>query len=113
MGRSVKPSCMNTTGIGPAIDRRRARRTGPDEATARDANPLPPWDVPRPLKNPRRCSLQVSIMDVSVSVEALFAGEAKPSHTWPMLLAEVRASLLALASCLLTRFRRERLLGET
>ena len=52
-------------------------------------------------------------MDVSGSVEALFAGEAKPSHPWPMLLAEVRASLLALASGLLTRFRRERLLGET
>ena len=52
-------------------------------------------------------------MDVSGSVEALFAGEAKPSHTWPMLLAEVRASLLAFALCLLTRFRRERLLGET
>ena len=34
MGRSVKPSCMNTTGIGPAIDRRRARRTGTDAVPA-------------------------------------------------------------------------------
>ena len=30
MGRSVKPSSKDTTGIGPAIDRRRARRTGTD-----------------------------------------------------------------------------------
>ena len=35
MGRSVKPSCMNTTGIGPAIDRRRARRTGTDAVPVR------------------------------------------------------------------------------
>ena len=35
MGRSVKPSCKNTTGIGPAIDRRRARRTGTDAVPVR------------------------------------------------------------------------------
>ena len=52
-------------------------------------------------------------MDVSRSVEALFAGEAKPACTVPILLAGVRACLPAVASCLLTRFRRERLLGET
>src|SRR6187431_2162728 len=30
MGESVKPSSKDTTGIGPVIDRRRARRTGTD-----------------------------------------------------------------------------------
>ena len=33
MGKSVKPSSKDTTGIGPAIDRRRARRAGTDAVT--------------------------------------------------------------------------------
>jgi len=35
MGKSVKPSSKDTTGIGPAIDRRRARRTGTDAVPVR------------------------------------------------------------------------------
>ena len=60
MGGSVKPSSKDTTGIGPAIDRRRARRAGTDALPACACAP-PASDVPRPLKNPRRLALQVSI----------------------------------------------------
>ena len=35
MGGSVKPSSKDTTGIGPAIDRRRARRAGTDAVTGK------------------------------------------------------------------------------
>lgn len=39
-------------------------------------------------------------------------GQSRCVHRW-MLLAELRVVLPAFALCLLTRFRRERLLGET
>ena len=53
-------------------------------------------------------------MDVSLlSATPLFAEEAMPASTFLMLRAEVRVVLPAIALCLLTRFCRERLLGET
>ena len=54
------PVSKDTAGIGPAIDRRRARRAGTDALPACACAP-PASDVPRPLKNPRRLALQVSI----------------------------------------------------
>ena len=61
MGISVKPSSKDTTGIGPASDRRRARRTGRMGWRAA-VHCVAAFDVPRPTKNPRRLALQVSIM---------------------------------------------------
>ena len=66
------------------------------------------FDVPRPTKNPRRLALQVSIMGVSLFREGCDAGVHRL-----LLLAEVQVLRPVIAFCLLTRFRRERLLGET
>jgi hypothetical protein len=75
---------------------------------------LPALDVPRPLKNPRRWTLQVSIKDTNPAFgDAHFReGQFGCAHRF-MLLVESRVVLPAFALCLLTRFRRERLLGET
>ena len=51
-------------------------------------------------------------MDATVSVEA-FAGSEAVATSWPMLLAEVRAVVPALASCPAHSLPQERLLGET
>jgi hypothetical protein len=74
----------------------------------------PVLDVPRPIKNPRREALQVSIMDAGSAFDAVHfrEGQATCVHRW-MLLAELRVVLPGFALCLLTRFRREHLLGET
>ena len=66
------------------------------------------FDVPRPTKNPRRLALQVSILNPALFRKGCDAG----AHRL-LLLAESRVVLKAFALCLLTRFRRERLLGET
>ena len=107
MGKSVKPSSKDTTGIGPAIDRRRARRTGRmgwRPAIHRDAA----FDVPCPTKNPRRLALQVSILNPALFRKGCDAGVHRL-----LLLAEVQVLRPMIAFCFLTRFCRERLLGET
>jgi hypothetical protein len=63
-------------------------------------------DVPRPTKNPRRRTLQVSIMDASRFREGCDAGVHR------LLRAEVRVMRPVIAFCFLTRFCRERLLGR-
>ena len=70
---------------------------------------MPPFDAKRPLKNPRRTTLQVSIMDVGL----LSARDAMPASTFLMLRAEVSVLLPAFVFGLLTRFCGKRLLGET
>jgi hypothetical protein len=70
---------------------------------------MPPFDVPHPSKNPRRSTLQASVMDVGLPS----ARDAMPASTFLMLRAEVRVVLPAIALCVLTRFCRKRLLGET
>ena len=107
MGISVKPSSKDTTGIGPASDRRRARRTGRMGWRAA-VHCVAAFDVPRPTKNPRRLALQVSIMGVSLFREGCDAGVHRL-----LLLAEVQVLRPMIAFCFLTRFCRERLLGET
>ena len=108
MGISVKPSSKDTTGIGPASDRRRARRTGRMGWRAA-VHCVAAFDVPRPTKNPRRLALQVSIMEAVL----LSARDAIPTPTVLMLQVEVRLVRTAIALYSITRFGRKRLLGET
>jgi len=65
-------------------------------------------DVPHPIKNPRRPTLQVSNMGASRFREGCDAGVHRL-----LLRVEVHVMLPVIACCFLTRFRRERLLGET
>ena len=90
------------------IDRRRATRTGPDEMAA-CAIAVPPFDARHPPKTLRRPTLQVLMM----CVELLSARDAMPASTCLMLRVEVHVVLPAIALCVLTRFCRKRLLGET
>lgn len=91
------------------IDRRRATRTGTDVVVARSNAAVPPFDVPRPLKTPRRPALQVLMMGVGL----LFAGDAEPASTCLKLRVELLVGLPAIAICVLTCVRSKRLLGET
>ncbi|MEO5962777.1 MAG: hypothetical protein ABIP87_04995 [Thermomonas sp.] len=91
------------------IDRRRAARTGTDVVVAHGNAVMPPFDVPCPSKNLRRSALQVMAMDVGL----ISAKDAMPAATSLMLQVEVRVVLVAVALCLLTRFCRKPLLGET
>ena len=74
--------------------------------------PSPTLDVP-PLKNPPRIAPQVSIMDITRKEVPTFDGG---QSTFIHLLSprvDFHVVMPAIASCLLTLFRRERLLGET
>ena len=90
------------------IDRRRALRTGTDVVVA-CATAMPPFDVRRPPKILRRPALPV----FGVSFDLLSAKDAMPASTCLMLRAEVGVVLPAIALCVLIRFCRKRLLGET
>ncbi|MFS8137987.1 MAG: hypothetical protein ACMG50_07680, partial [Thermomonas sp.] len=103
------PVSKDTTGIGPAIDRRRAPRIGTDEVVARVIDAMPPFDVRYPSGNPRRPALQFSFMGFGL----LSASDARPASTFLKLLVEVQVVLPTIALCLLTLFCRKRLLGET
>ena len=107
MGISVKPSSKDTTGIGPASDRRRARRTGRMGWRAA-VHCVAAFDVPRPTKNPRRLALQVSILNPALFRKGCDAGVHRL-----LLRMEVLVVLPSIAFCFITRFRRGRLLGET
>jgi hypothetical protein len=99
MGKSVKPSSKDTTGIGPAIDRRRARRTGTDAVPVR-AMRAAGVGHSRPLKNPRRWTLQVSIMDTNPAFGDVHfrEGQSGCAHRF-MLLVESRGACRSLSRC--------------
>jgi hypothetical protein len=61
---------------------------------------LPPFDVVPPTKNPRRQSLQVSIMEAI----PLSARDAIPTPTVFLLQVEVRLMRTAIALYSITRF---------
>ena len=73
---------------------------------------VPPGDD-GPRKNPRRRTLQVSILDACGNAGLRFdEGQSTFVHRW-MLLVELRVVPSVVAMRWLTLFRRERLLGET
>ncbi len=74
----------------------------------RDATTPSPFDVACPRKNPRRRTLQVSIKGVSTLREGCDADVHRL-----LLRVEVLFVLPVIALCFITRFCRERLLGET
>ncbi|WP_256646305.1 hypothetical protein [Thermomonas paludicola] len=71
------------------------------------------WNIPRPLKNLRRGALQVLNMDVAeTSGTRLRKGQAACIHRSPKQV-ECLAAPPDCKLCVLTIFRRKRLLGET
>ena len=74
MGYSrLSPVSKHTAGIGPAIDRRRATRAGPDGATAAGA-PAAGFGRRAPNKKPAALALQVPVIDDSLGGEPAFRG---------------------------------------